>query len=351
MDKKQYDFLNGLTRMMSPSGFESDVSAVWRREAEEFADDAYTDQHGNSIAVLNPGGSPRIMMAGHIDEIGLMVTHIDAAGFVYFTGIGGWDMQVLPGQRVVIKTQKGRISGVIGRRPIHLLSPEERKKVVEFDGLWIDCGFRDKKEAMSVVSIGDPAVVQQCGIQKLKNGLMTGRGLDDKIGAFIVLEAARHYTSLCGGMFPEPAIYAVATVQEEIGTRGAKTAAYGINPDVAIAVDVGFATDTPCSQRDMLKVGYVKMGGGPIITCGPNIYPALFDSLRNTAQANKIPIQITADPGPTGTDAREFQVSRGGVPTALVSIPNRYMHSPVEIVHEGDVDNAIKLIAYTLRSI
>ncbi len=341
MKTDSYEFLQFLMETPSPSGFEEEISAIWRKKAKRFADKVYTDSHGNSIAVVNPEGSPRIMLAGHIDEIGLMITYINPQGFLYFRGIGGWDRQILPGQRVEIRTGTGPVIGVIGKKPIHLLSLEESKRVAEFRSLWIDCGFKDYKEAVSVVSIGDSAVISSPGMRSLRNGLLTGRGFDDKIGAFIILEAL----SLISKMKPKAAVYAVATVQEEIGCRGAKTSAYGINPDFGIAVDVGFATDVPDSSEDVKALGSMKMGGGPIVARGPNINPSLFEKIRRTAAELDIKIQIEAAPGVTGTDAREMQVSRAGVPTALISIPNRYMHSPVEMVHEGDVEAAIKLIA------
>lgn len=341
MNIARCDFLQALMETPSPSGFEKEISAIWRKKAKSFADRVYSDSMGNSIAVINPEGTPRIMLAGHIDEIGLMVTYINPQGFLYFRGIGGWDRQILSGQYVSIKTETGLVSGVIGKKPIHLLSLDESKRVSEFHSLWIDCGFKDHEEAASVISIGDSAVIASPGMRKLRNGLLTGRGFDDKIGAFVVLEALR----LISKMRPEVAVYAVATVQEEVGCRGAKTATYGINPDIGIAVDVGFATDIPDSGNDIKALGAMKMGAGPIVARGPNINPKLFEKIILVAEELAIKIQIEAEPRATGTDAREMQVSRAGVPTALISIPNRYMHSPVEMVHEGDVEAAIGLIA------
>lgn len=328
---------------MSPSGFEEDAARVWRDEAKKFTKDVYSDTHGNSFAVINPNGSPKVMLAGHIDEIGLMVTYIDDSGYLYFTGIGGWDTQVLPGQRVNIKTGTGLVSGVIGRRPIHLLSVEERKKVVEFSDLWIDIGAKNKEDASTIVSIGDPAVIQY-GMESLMNNMLVGRGFDDRIGAYVVLEALR----LLSEMGADMAVYAVATAQEEIGTRGAKTSVYGINPDIGIAVDVGFATDTPGALVDKKKVGDIKMGEGPVIVRGANINPVLFEMFTKTAESERIPFQVEACPGVTGTDARDIQATRQGVPTALIGIPNRYMHSPCELIHLHDVDHASKLIAHTV---
>jgi len=329
-----------------PSGFEESISRVWREEADRFADRIWVDMHGNSFAVVNEGGSPRVMLAGHADEIGLMITYIDENGYLSFTGIGGWDTQVLPGQRVRVQGKDGPVLGVIGRKPIHLLESEEQKKVVKFENLWIDIGAKDKDEASSLVEIGDPAVIDY-GFAELRNNLVVARGFDDRVGAFVVLEAAR----LLAAMKPKAAVYAVATVQEEVGLRGARTSAFGIDPQVGIAVDVGFATDTPGMGEEKKKVGEVMMGKGPIIARGPNINPKLFELFVKIAKEQKIPYQIEGAPRGTGTDANAIQLNRAGVATGLISIPNRYMHSPCEIVHLDDLENIAKLIAHTIAAI
>ena len=346
MNKTRLDFLKRYMETICPTGFEEEASRVWREEADKFADRTWVDQHGNSFAVLNEKGSPRIMLAGHADEIGLMVTHIDENGYLYFTGLGGWDLQVLPGQRVRIKTKSGIVLGVVGRKAIHLLDADERKKVVKMEDLWIDIGAKDRKEAEKLIAIGDPGVLDY-EYAELRNGLVTARGFDDRIGAFVVLEAAR----LAAKMKPKAAIYAVATVQEEIGVRGAETSAYGIDPQVGIAVDVGFATDTPGMTKEKKRIGDAKMGGGPIVTRGPNVNTPLFDRIVKTAKTSDIPIQIHAYPRPTGTDARAIQVTRAGVATGLIGVPSRYMHSPSEVVHLDDVESCAKLIAETIVGI
>jgi len=346
MDRTRLEFLERLMETICPTGFEEDASRVWREEADHFADRTWVDMHGNTFAVVNEGGSPRIMLAGHADEIGLMITFIDKKGYLSFSALGGWDTQVLPGQRVRIKTKSGVIIGVIGRKPIHLLQEEDRKKPVKMEDLWIDIGAKDKEEASSLVAIGDPAVLDY-GYQELLNGLVAARAFDDRVGSFIVLEAAR----LAKALNPKAAIYAVATVQEEIGLRGARTSAFGIDPKVGIAVDVGFATDTPSMEKDKKRLGDVSMGKGPIVTRGPNINPPLFDLIVRTAQGNKIPYQVEGYPRGTGTDANAIQLTRSGVATALISVPNRYMHSPCELVHVDDLENISKLIAHTCVSI
>lgn len=346
MDKGRVEFLRKCVDTISPSGFEEEMSRIWRAEADKFADRTWADVNGNAYAVVNEGGSPRVMLAGHMDEIGLMITYIDDKGFLSFAPIGGWDPQVLPGQRVRIRGKKGVIVGVVGRKPIHLLEAEERKKVVKFDGLWIDIGAKDKKDAEKHVSIGDPAVLDY-GFVPLLNDLAAARAFDDRVGAFVILEAAR----LASEMNPKAAIYAVGTVQEEIGLRGAHTSAFGIDPQVGIAVDVGFATDTPGMGNEKKKVGDIAMGKGPMIARGPNINPKLFDLLVSTAKKEKIPYQVEGAPRGTGTDANAIQLTRAGVATGLISIPNRYMHSPCEVVHLGDLENIAKLIAHTVVSI
>lgn len=346
MKKKQLAFLKELMNTICPSGFEEGAARIWQKEAKTFADEVYGDVHGNSYAVINPKGSPRVMLAGHIDEIGLMVTHIDKDGFIYFTGIGGWDLQVLVGQRIIIKTKDALVYGVIGKKPPHLMTPDERKKVAKFKELWIDIGAKNKKEASSLVALGDPAVINY-GFQELLNNLVAARAFDDRVGSFVVLEALR----IISKMKPKAAVYAVATSQEEVGCRGAITSTFGINPEVGIAVDVGFATDTPGLGSVKMEMGEAKMGKGPIITRGSNINPILFNILTTIAKKQKIPYQIQVAPGHTGTDAWVIQVARSGVATALISIPNRYMHSPCEIVNLNDLDNTSKLIAFTIKDI
>lgn len=346
MESNRLEFFRTYMATVCPTGYEEEATKVWCEEAARFADRTWVDIHGNGFAVVNEGGSPRVMLAGHADEIGLQVSYVDKDGYLYFTGLGGWDPQILPGQRVRIKTVSGQIVGVIGRKPIHLLGDEERKKVVKLEDLWIDIGALDGEEASRIVAIGDAAVIDY-GFSELRNGLITSRGLDDRVGAFTVLEAAR----LARELSPKAAIYAVATVQEEIGVRGATTAAFGLDPKVGIAVDVGFATDTPSLEGEKKRVGEAKMGKGPLVTRGPNINPKLFDLFLDVAAKANIPHQIISYPRATGTDARAIQITRCGVATGLIEIPSRYMHSPSEVVHLDDVENAARLIAQTVSKI
>lgn len=334
------DFLVSFLSTVSPSGFEEEAVQVWTEEARKFAERTWRDLHGNAFAAVNERGSPRVMLAGHADEIGLMVSHVTDQGYIYVRPIGGWDPQILPGQRVWIRTKNGRVLGVVGRKPIHLLEDEERKKAVRVEDIWVDIGAKNKGEALQKVSIGDP-VVLAWDPAFLNEELLVARGIDDRIGAYVVLEALRLLTNLN----PKAAVFAVATVQEELGLRGARTSAYGLDPKVGIAVDVCHATDHPGTEGDKKKLGDIKVGGGPVIARGPNINPRLFELLVKVAEEEKIPYQIEPAPAPTGTDANAIQITRAGVATALISIPNRYMHSPCEVVSVVDLDNAAKLIA------
>ena len=343
MEAHSMDFLKRLMGTISPSGYEQEGARVWREEANKFADKVWGDSHGNSFAMLNEGGRPSVMFAGHIDEIGLMITHIDENGFLYVQTIGGWDPQILPGQRVHIRTKDGDITGVLGKKPIHLIEKDERDKAVKVEDVWIDIGAKDKEEAESLVRIGDPAVIEY-GFEELRNGLLVSRGFDDRVGAFVVLEAAR----LLADMNPSAEVVAVGTVQEEIGLRGAQTSAFGLDPDVGVAVDVGFASDFPTMEEMKKKVGEVAMGKGPMIARGPNVNPVLYDHFVRTAEAQSIPWQPNGEPRGTGTDANAIQLSRAGVATELIGIPNRYMHTPGEFVHADDLTHSAQLIAHTV---
>ncbi|VUT26587.1 MAG: Tetrahedral aminopeptidase [Candidatus Methanolliviera sp. GoM_oil] len=346
IEQRSLDFLKQLMNTTSPSGFEGEASHLWCDEARRFTDNVKVDLHGNSIAIVNQGGSPRVMIAGHLDEIGLMVNYIDDDGFIYFSGIGGWDPQILAGQRVWIQSKEGKIKGGIGKKPIHMLTKEERKKAVEIKDLWIDIGAKDKKDAERLISIGDPIVLAY-DLCEMENGLILSKGCDDKTGAFVALEAARMLSTLK----PKAEIYAVATVQEEVGLRGATTSAFGVDPKVGIAVDVGFATDFPTMKEEKKRVGDARIGSGPIIARGANINHKIYDLLVETAKEHKISYQISGAPRGTGTDANPIQLTRSGVAASLVSIPNRYMHTPCEVVSLKDIEETYKLIAYAIEKI
>jgi tetrahedral aminopeptidase len=338
MQQDSFDFLKRLVDTPGPSGYEQQVQRVFRDRVSTYATDVRTDVLGNVYATVNPGGSPRIMIAGHADEIGFQVRYVSDDGMLYFGSIGGHDVIVAVGQRVAVHTMHGPILGVIGRTAIHLLEPEERNKMPKLDDLWIDIGARDKADAESVVAIGD-CVTYENKLGRLRGDLCVARSFDDKMGVFIVAETLR----LLSGTSLKASVIGVSTVQEEVGLRGAHTSAYGIDPQIGIAADVGHATDYPGGQKK--KVGDTKLGGGPRITRGANINPVVFDLLVKTAKELKIPYQIQATPGGTGTDANVMQLNRAGVATGLISVPLRYMHTPNEIMSLDDIENSARLIA------
>jgi tetrahedral aminopeptidase len=338
MHDESLAFLKDLLHTPSPSGYERPVQDLVRAWARPIADDVRTDRHGNVIAVRNPEGHPRIMLAGHCDQIALMVQHIDDNGFLFVQPMGGWDMQILLGQHLTVWTRQGPIAGVVSRKAPHLLTNEERAKVPQFTDVWIDIGAKDRKEAEEVVMLGDPATIT-LGFRTLRNGLVTAAGLDDKVGVWTVMETLR----LLRGRPIQAAVFCVSTVQEEIGLRGATTSAYGIHPAIGIAVDVCHATDTP--GNDKKTVGDTRLGNGPALFRGPNINPHVFERLEQAARTHEITVQVRGTPRATGTDANAIQISRDGVAAGLVGIPNRYMHSPVEVVSLADMDRAARLLA------
>ena len=345
MRKKSLEFLKDILSSPSPSGYEQPVQKIWRSYLKEFADTINTDFHGNTIGVLNPDGAPRIMFAGHCDELGFLIRYIDDKGFLYFGAIGGYDETIIPGRRVAIHTSGGIVPGVIGKTPVHLIKADDRKKGSQIEDLWIDIGVKDKKEAESMVSIGDP-VTYLDDFLELKTGLAVARGFDDRIGSFVVAEVLRE---LSKSDKLKASIYSVSTVQEEIGLRGAHTSAYGIDPKVGIAIDVTFATDHPSVEKK--QVGEINLGSGPVIARGPNINPRVFDILVSVAKEHKIPYQVEGIPRSTGTDANAIQLTRAGVATGLVSIPLRYMHTPVETLDLNDVEYTVKLLAAFSESV
>ena len=338
MEAAAKKFFQQMLETPSPSGYEQPVQDLVRSYVGEFADEVSTDLHGNVIACCNPGADLRVMFAGHADQIGLLVTHINDNGFIYSNTIGGWDPQQLIGQRMTIYTDNGPIPAVIARKAIHLLDPDERKQVVKTKDLWLDIGAKDKEEAAGVVRIGDP-VTLELGYQEMRNGLANSPGMDDKTGLWVCLEAMRRAKERGLNI----SLYAVATVQEEIGLRGARTSAFGVDPHVGIAVDVTHATDCPTIDKN--QEGDIKLGGGPVVYRGPNMNPVVVEHLRTAAVESDIPCQWAAIGRATGTDANALQLTRAGVAAGLVSIPNRYMHSAVEMISLDDLDMCADLLA------
>lgn len=344
MRDASYEFFKRLLSTPGPSGNEGAAAGIWREEAQGFAE-VRGDRMGNSLATIGSGGGPRIMLAGHIDEIGVMVTHVDEKGLVRFTGVGGWDPQVLVGQRVRFQTRDGEVVGVVGKKAIHLMEPEERKKASQIKGLWIDVGAKDADEARGMVRVGDAGVLDQ-DLVELPNGRIASRSIDNRMGAFVVLEALR-LLSESENLVAE--VTAVACVQEEIGLYGARGAAFGLDPHAAIAVDVTHATDTPGISKN--ENGDHDLGSGPVIARASNLSPLVSDGLIAAADGAEIPYTLQADSRSTGTDADAIQFQRAGIATGLVSCPNRYMHSPNEMVDVKDVENCARLIAEYVKTL
>jgi putative aminopeptidase FrvX len=341
------DVLRDLLTAAGPSGYETAPAAVFARAGRAFTDDVEIDVMGSAVARVagTAEGAPFLAVVGHIDEIGLIVTHIDDDGFLRFIGVGGWDPQILVGQRVELTTRDAIVPGVVGRKPIHLLREDDRKKVAELRDLHIDIGARDGDEARAAVRIGDVAVIAGKPLE-LRNERVVSRSMDNRLGAFIALEAAR-LVAEAGGAPGDVA--AVGVVQEEITFAGARTAAFRLQPDVAIVVDVTHETGAPGVEVN--EIGKHEFGAGPVIERGSVLNPAVFELLQSAAEREGIPFTVQASARATGTDADAIHLSRAGVPTGGVSIALRYMHSPVEMVQLGDVEACARLIAAFAQSL
>lgn len=330
-------FFKTLVETASPSGFEQEAQKVYRDFVTPYADEVKTDVHGNVIALKKGKGNLRFMISGHADEIGLMITYIDENGYLYFRGIGGVDASLLPGLRVDIYPRNSKkLRGIIGRKAIHMMREDENKKI-KMEGLWIDIGAKDKKAAEKRVQVGDYVTFSK-GMETLYKDVITTKATDNKAGVYIAAAVLKELAD----KDIDANYYAVSSVQEEIGLRGAKTSAFGIDPHVGIAVDVTFATDHPDTNKKI--IGDIKIGAGPVVSRGGNINPKVFELLEESAKDEKVKYQVEAAPRATGTDANAIQVTRAGVAAGLVSIPNRYMHTPNEVISLNDLDAAVKIL-------
>jgi endoglucanase len=345
MDDSARQFLETLLRTPSPSGSEARIQKVVKEYAASFSDSIHLDRHGNLVAGINPNADTRIIFCGHCDQIGLIVSYIDSDGFISVQQIGGWDPQILLGQRVSIWTNDGEIPGVIARKPIHLLTDEERKSVPKIQDLWIDIGAADRTEVESLVRVGDSVTVALDGMRELRNGFAISPAMDDKTGLWVVIEGLRRAKQRGA----TAAVFAASTVAEEIGLRGAQTATFGVDPHIGIAVDVTHATD--CPTIDKKQNGDVRLGRGPVIYRGPNMNPKVAERLIEIAKSQEMPYQLAAIGRACPNDANAIQVSRAGVATGLVSLANRYMHSPVEMISLTDIDQAADLLAQFVTDI
>jgi endoglucanase len=347
MREESYAFLQQMVSAPSPSGYEQPAQRLFRAYIAPFSQ-VTSDVMGNVYGFIPGKGTnlPRVMLVGHSDEIGLQIKYIDDKGFIYFGAIGGVDPHLTPGLRVHIHARDKVLTGVIGKKPIHLMEPKDRETVVKLDAQYIDIGATSRQEAEGLVRVGDP-ITFAADLQQLQNGRVTSRGFDDKAGSFVVAEVLRLVSQRKKPLAID--LYGVSSVQEEVGLRGGTTSSYTVNPDIGICVEVDFATDQPDVEKK--HNGEVGIGKGPILPRGANINPALFELLSDTAGKNSIPVQYTGIPRATGTDANVMQISRGGVATALVKIPLRYMHTPVEVLALSDLENAAKLIVAALETI
>jgi endoglucanase len=344
VEQRAFDFLQKLLDTPGPSGYERAPAHVWREEAATFADEIFSDVLGNSFARVKNEGGPKVVIEGHIDEIGLMITHIDEEGYLWFDQIGGWDDAVFVGQRVRLAGNEGDVIGVVGRKAAHLIRREDEDKGVKSRNLWIDIGAKNRADAKTRVQVGDAGVIDANFIQ-LTDDLCASRSMDNRVGAFVALEAAR----LLSKSRSDADVYALAAVQEEVSFAGALTASFQLAPAVAIAIDVTHATDYP--EADKKSDGEVKLGGGPVLTRGASLNPVVFEGLRDTASLMGLDCPIQGAARSSGTDADAMIRSGAGTATGLVSIPNRYMHSPNEVVSLSDLENAAKLIAEFVRTI
>lgn len=346
MREQSLEFLEALIDAPSPSGFEHEVARLYRRYAGQYADDVTSDVHGNVTAILDPAAPVRIMLAGHMDEIGFVVHHISDEGLLHFSTIGGHDSVIPVGQTVWVHGKR-RVAGAIGRKAIHLLAGAEKQDKPQISELWIDIGARSRAEAETVVRPGDVATFQR-GFQPLLGDRAVARAFDNKAGLFIVAEALRLLRE-DGGLPPGVGVYGLGTVQEEIGSRGAQTSAFGIAPRTGIAVDMEHAIDYPGVSA--AQYGPLEVGKGPSILRGANTNPVVFGLLCRAAEEEGIPYQVRIAPGSTPTDANAMQINRAGMATGLVGIALRYMHTPCEVLSLSDLENAARLLAAYCRRV
>lgn len=338
------DLLQQLLTAPGPSGYETDPARVWRDWCATFAQEVGADHVGSSFArVPGTAGGPALAVVGHIDEIGLHISHIDDDGYLRFGQVGGWDAGVLIGQRVRLHTRGGPVIGVIGRKPIHLLKDEDRKQLPELKDLHVDIGAKSGEEARELVRIGDVGVIDTAPIE-LRHGRVVSRALDNRVGCYVVAEAAR-LVAQDGGAPGD--VLALAVVQEETTFAGSRTSAFAHDPDVAVVVDLTFATDQP--GVELGPITKHTLDSGPVIARGTTLHPRVFELLYEAGELEDIPFTVESLGRGTGTDADAIHLTRAGIPTGLVSVPCRYMHSPVEMVSLEDIDAAARLLAAFAR--
>lgn len=344
MRDKSLEFLKTLVNTPSPTGHEYRGQRVWLDYVKKYADSTFSDAYGNCVAMLNKGGSPRLMLAAHADEIAMGVNYIDSDGFIYVRKMGGVDAAITKAQRVVIHTRNGPVKGVVGNVAPHLSKHDDAHKPPKIHEIFIDIGAGDAKEAGKLVQIGDPITLSD-EFDVLRNDLVVARAFDNRVGTFAVAEALRLLSDSKKKLKAE--ICAVSNTQEEVGLLGARQIAYSLKPDVAIVVDVTHATDYPTVNK--AQHGNIKIGEGPTVTHGGCNHPEVVARIEHLAKAKKISLQHEAISSTSGTDTDVIFWTRGGIPSALISLPNRYMHSPVEVVNLKDLEKIPELmVAFAL---
>ena len=344
MNKSNKEYLYKLLKVASPSGFETQAQEITRSYLKGTCDDISSDVNGNLIAYKRGSGEIKVMLVGHADEIGFMINYIDDSGYLYVKPLGGFDVNLLPGLRLDIHHEGKVVRGIIGKNAPHMSRGDADTPKLKMEDIWIDIGAKDKKDALTKVSIGD-TITFHSEIEELSDDLIVSKATDNKVGVYVA-------AAIMKALAKTPLVanyYAVASVGEETTMKGAQTSSYKIEPDIAIAVDVTFTSDTP--GADKRKFGEVSLGKGPVLALGAAVHPRLNQMLQDLAKKHKIPLQLEVSPGRTGTDADAIHAQRGGVATVVLSIPNRYMHSPNEIVNLSDLENAVKLLTEFIKSI
>lgn len=349
LTEKSYDFLRKYLNNASPTGFESSGQKLWMEYIKPWSDTLFTDPYGTAVAVINPNEKFKVVIEGHADEISWFVNYISSDGLIYLKRNGGVDHQIAPGKRVLIHGKKGPVKAVFGWPAIHtrLSNTDNKEPAPKVDNLFLDCGARNKKEVEALgVHVGAVATYEE-GYDELAYNYIIGRALDNRIGGFMIAEVAR---LLKENKKKLPyALYVVNAVQEEIGLRGAEMIARRIKPDVAIITDVTHDTTTPMINKAI--EGDISCGKGPSLAYGPAVHNKLLDLVQHTAEKNKIHVQLRTVSRSTGTDTDSFAYANDGCPSVLISIPLRYMHTTVEMLHKDDIENTVRLMYETLLTL
>ncbi len=346
MREASLHFLKTLVNTPSPVGHETRGQRVWLDYAKQFSDETFSDAYGNCVAVLNKGGGPRVMLAAHADEIAMAVNYIDDNGFIYVRRMGGVDAAITKAQRIVIHTRHGAVKGVVGNVAPHLTKQDGEPKLPKIHDIFIDIGVSSRKEAEQLIRVGDPITLTD-EFDILRGDLAVARAFDNRIGTFAVAEALRLLKESKVKLNCE--VCAVSNVQEEVGLLGARQIAYSLHPDIALVVDVTHATDYPTVSKT--QHGDTRLGKGPAITHGGCNHPEVVKRLEEVAKKKKIPLQHEAMSNSSGTDTDVIFWTRGGIASALISLPNRYMHSPVEVVNLRDLEMIPQLMAAFVQSV